>query len=119
MKFRPVDFVYIFLTVAFTVYGQLMVKWRVSSLGTQQGHMVLRWLSDPGVLSGLAAGFIAALCWMAALSKFQLSYAYPFTSLSFVLVLVLSALLLKEPVSAPRIIGVGLIIVGTIVAARS
>ena len=124
MKARPTDYVYIFLTIAFTVYGQLIVKWRVTALGlgpsATQDHvrMITKLLSDPGVLSGLLAGFLAALCWMAALSKFQLSYAYPFTSLSFVAVLLLSAYLLKEPVSVSRIAGVALIVLGTIVAAR-
>ena len=125
MKARPADFVYIFLTIAFTVYGQLMVKWRVTALGVQPGttsdhvRMAMRLLADPGILSGLFAGFLAALCWMAALSKFQLNYAYPFTSLSFVLVLLLSAYVLKEPVTVGRVAGVALIIAGTVVAARS
>jgi uncharacterized membrane protein len=125
MKARPSDFVFIFLTIAFTVYGQLMVKSRVTALGVSfgAGHQPMqsigKLLLDPGVLSGLAAGFVAALCWMAALSKFQLSYAYPFTSLSFVLVLLLSAYMLKEPVTVPRVIGVALIVAGTIVAAKS
>ena len=124
MKSRPADYLYIILTIAFTVYGQLMVKSRVTALGAQPGassdhvRMVARYLLDPGVLSGLFAGFLAAVCWMLALSKFQLSYAYPFTSLSFVLVLLLSAYVLREPLSATKAAGVGLIVLGTIVASR-
>jgi drug/metabolite transporter (DMT)-like permease len=124
MKTRPADYLYIFLTIALTVYGQLIVKWRVTALGFGNGasndhvKMLMRLLTDPYVLSGLCGAFLAAMCWMIALSKFQLSYAYPFTSLSFVAVLLLSAYLLKEPLSITRMAGVGLIVLGTIVAAR-
>ena len=124
MKSRPADYLYIILTIALTVYGQLMVKWRVSELGVSldsgQGHvrMALRLLADPGILTVLLAGLLAALSWMVAMSKFQLSYAYPFTSLTFVLVLILSAWMLKEPLSTLRVAGVGLIVLGTIVASR-
>jgi len=120
MKARPFDFIYIFLTIALTVFGQLIVKWRVTQIGgsLKGSAMLVRFLMDPGILCGLLGAFVAALCWMTALSKFQLSYAYPFTSLSFALVLLLSAYLLKEPITVPRALGVAIIIVGTIVAAR-
>jgi uncharacterized membrane protein len=55
---------------------------------------------------------------MAAMTKFNLSYAYPFMSLNFVLVLVLSVWLLSEPVTLQKVIGIGLIVLGTVVAAR-
>jgi hypothetical protein len=39
---------------------------------------------------------------VAALTKFELSYAYPFMSLAFVLVLLSSALLFHETVTMPQ-----------------
>jgi drug/metabolite transporter (DMT)-like permease len=125
MKPRLVDYLFIILTVLFTVYGQLIVKWRVAASGIdpqtpgEHLHLVGRMLMDPLILSSLFAGFLAAACWFVAMTKFQLSYAYPFTSLNFVLVLLLSAALLKEPLNLTRVAGVALIIVGTIVASRS
>jgi uncharacterized membrane protein len=56
---------------------------------------------------------------MAALSRFDLNYAYPFMSLSFVLVLILSSWLLGEPLTLARALGVTLIVAGTVVASRS
>ena len=58
------------------------------------------------------------LCWLAAMTKFELSYAYPFMSLAFVLVLVLSALLFHEALTTAKILGVLLIIAGIIVGSR-
>jgi multidrug transporter EmrE-like cation transporter len=55
---------------------------------------------------------------MAALTQFDLSYAYPFMSLSFVLVLVFSVVLFGETATAPRIIGILLILAGIAVGSR-
>jgi drug/metabolite transporter (DMT)-like permease len=55
---------------------------------------------------------------MAAMTKFDLSHAYPFMSLNFVIVLLASNWLLNEPITPQKALGVFLIILGTIVAAR-
>ncbi len=115
---------YILTTILLTVYGQLILKWRVTELGPlPQGlkdkvlFLVLL-MFDPFVLSGYFAAFIAAMSWTAALSRFDLNYAYPFMSLSYVFVLILSSWLLSEPLTLARALGVGLIVAGTVVASR-
>jgi uncharacterized membrane protein len=55
---------------------------------------------------------------MAAMTKFELSYAYPLMSLNFVIVLILSAWLLHEPVTLNKTIGIILIVAGTVIASR-
>ena len=75
-------------------------------------------LFDPAIFSGFAAAFLASLAWMAAMSKFDLSHAYPFMSLNFVVVLLLSAWLLGEPLTISKMLGISLIVLGTVVAAR-
>lgn len=55
---------------------------------------------------------------MAALAKFDLSHAYPFMGLTFVLVLVLSVVLFHEPLTMHKIIGIVLIVTGIIVGSR-
>ncbi len=66
----------------------------------------------------MAAGFFALVCWLAAMTKFELSYAYPLMSLAFVLVLIFSAFLFHEPVTAPKVLGILLIMLGIFVASR-
>jgi len=122
---RALDYLYILATIVLTVYGQLVLKWRVSSFGplpadlSGKARFMGTLLMDPLVLSGFAAAFGASLAWMAAMTKFELSHAYPFMSLNFVVVLLLSALLLGEPLSPTRLSGVALIVLGTIVAAKA
>ena len=118
------DFRYILGTIAFTVYGQLIMKWQISKVGAfpndwpGRGAFVLRILLNPWVLSGLVAAFLAMLCWMAALSKMPLSSAYPFTSLGFVLVLVFGAVAFREAITLPKLLGVALIMAGIAVGSR-
>ena len=73
---------------------------------------------NPWVISAYFAAFLASLSWMLAVRQLDLSYAYPFTSLSFVLVLVFSAVLFRESITVPKIMGLLLIICGIIVGSR-
>jgi multidrug transporter EmrE-like cation transporter len=121
-RFR--DYIYVLLTIALTVYGQLVLKWRVGQRGSfpsstkQKIAFLMGLVFDPAVLSGFAAAFLASLAWMAAMTKFELSHAYPFMSLNFVMVLLLSAWLFHEPMTPNKLAGVALIIVGTVVVGR-
>lgn len=114
-------YVYVLATIVLTVYGQIVLKSRVGAHGAlpegvlDAAGFLLRLLLDPLILSGLAAAFLAALCWMAALTHLELSRAYPLMSLSFALVLALSVWLLGEPLSPAKLAGVALIVLGTIV----
>ena len=118
------NFLYILGTILFTVYGQLILKWRIAEYGAlpeQIGDRVkflLSLLADYYIFSGFIAAFIASLCWMAAMTKFPLSYAYPFMSLAFVMVLILSNLFFKEPITLGKSIGMGFIILGIILGSK-
>jgi uncharacterized membrane protein len=122
---RYLDYFYILGTIVLTVYGQLILKWRISSLGPVPVELLpkLKCLSlllfDPFIFSGLFAAVLASLTWMAAMTRFELSHAYPFMSLNFVVVLFLSALLLNEPLTTGKLLGVGLIVLGTVVVSRA
>ena len=124
MNPRLSDYFYIAATIAFTVYGQLILKWRVAFYGQMPTEpldklkFILGILFDPWVLSGFIAAFVASLAWIAAMTKFELVHAYPFMSLNFVLVFLLSGLFLSEPLTIQRVFGLMLIILGTVVAAR-
>lgn len=120
---RWVDYLFILGCLVFTVYGQMVLKWRMDQLGAlPEGGtwVVLRHLVglvlDPVILSTFVAAFFAALAWMAAMTKFELSYAYPFTSLNFVAVLLLSVWLLGETMTLSKALGIGLIVLGTVIA---
>jgi drug/metabolite transporter (DMT)-like permease len=73
---------------------------------------------DPWLLSGFAAAFVASLFWMAAMTKFELSFAYPFMSLSFVLVFLLGAFIFGETFTWGKIIGLVFVILGLIISVK-
>jgi multidrug transporter EmrE-like cation transporter len=110
---------YIFLTIAFTVYGQIVLKWQMIGVGDFPENsldkilFLTRLLLNPWVISGFLAAFLASLAWMAAMTKLELSHAYPFMSLNFVFVIILSSFLFQETVTPSKIVGLGLIILGS------
>lgn len=118
-------YLYIAGTIFFTVYGQLVLKWRIAKYGSLPDdfyaklYFLFKLLFDPLIFSGFASAFIASLFWMAAMTKFQLSFAYPFMSLSFVLVFLFSIFLFREPLTLAKSIGLLLIIAGVIVTSKS
>jgi len=117
--------VYILLTIAFTVYGQLVLKWQIGQAGQlpadAAGKIVflLRQFLNPWILSGFAAALIASLAWMAAMTRFEINYAYPFMSLAFVIVMGFSVLFLGESLTAGRVAGTLLVVLGLVVLARA
>ena len=117
-------YIYILLTLVLTVYGQLILKWRINLHGAFPEEFKLQLLFlgkallDPYIISSFAAAFFASLTWIAALTKFEISYAYPFMSLSFVFVLFLSYLLFNEPLTLNKVVGIILIMIGLYFASR-
>jgi len=118
------DFVYIAAVILLTVCGQLILKWQVGKAGgfpasfPDRISFFIRLVFNPWIIAGLFAGFLALLSWMAAMTKFELSYAYPFMSFAFVLVLILSVIFFNETVTVAKIVGTLLIMIGIIVASR-
>lgn len=119
-------YIYIFATLFFTVYGQLILKWRITQL-----HFVLpesgiiakfvsliRLIFDPYIFSGFLSAFVASLFWMAAMSKFEITQAYPFMSLAPAIVFILGVWLLNETFTIGKVIGLVLIILGTIITVK-
>lgn len=116
---------YIASCIFFTVYGQIVLKWRMNenlvlpdSAFAKIVHLIKLILTDPWIFSGLSAAFVASLFWMMAMTKFQISYAYPFMSSAFILVLLISVPLFGETLNATKLIGTLLIVTGLVVLSR-
>jgi len=61
---------------------------------------------------------LSAAAWIVVLSKLDLSLAYPFVGLGFVVTFLIGVLLLGEPASAGRLAGTLLIAGGAVLVAR-
>lgn len=114
----------VLLTVLLTVYGQLVLKWRVlaaglppdNPLGKLKFYAAL--LSNPWILSAFAAAFAAALCWMTAMMKLDINKAYPFMALNFILVGFLAVPLFGESMTWPKIGGLVLVVAGLLLTSQ-
>jgi len=119
-------FFYIFATLFFTVYGQLILKWRLGKLNfslPEDGIVdkfvsLLKLIFDPFIFSGFVSAFIASLFWMAAMTKFQITEAYPFMSLAPAIVFILGVWLLGETFTWGKVLGLMLIMIGIVVTVR-
>jgi len=118
-------YIYIFATIFFTVYGQIVLKWRINGVGSlPEGTIdkiifLFKLLFDPWVFSGFFSAFIASFFWMATMTKFDISFAYPFMSGAFVLVFIFSIFLFNEPISWQKVSGLTLIVFGIILTSKS
>jgi len=119
-------YLYVFATIFFTVYGQIILKWRIEKLGftlpetglVDKFVSLIRLIFDPFILSGFVSAFIASLFWLGAMSKFEITQAYPFMSLAPVIVFVLGVWVLNEPFTVGKVVGLVLIVLGAIATVK-
>lgn len=78
----------------------------------------MKFLFDPLIFSGFVSAFIASVFWMLAMTKFELTYAYPFMSLSPALVFIVGILVLGETFTIGKLLGLLIIIIGIIVTVK-
>jgi drug/metabolite transporter (DMT)-like permease len=108
-------------SVAFGAVGQLTLKAAMNGLGQLQfsAETLLRMATSPLLLIGIAIFGVSTLLWLLALTKADLSFAYPFLSLTYIAVLIGGALLFHERVTFVRVLGFAVILTGVWIVARS
>lgn len=92
-------------TFAFSLENALPVGWRLAT--------------EPHIVGGLACYVVSVVVWIMALSRVEVSIAYPMLSVGYVVNAVAAWYLFGEAVSATRLVGIGIIIVGVYIVARS
>ncbi len=116
---------YLLGTLLFTIYGQLILKWRISKLSFQMPESVLekllgliKFIFDPFILSGFISAFVASLFWIATKTKFEITKAYPFMSLAPAVVFILGVMLLGESFTWGKLIGLVFIMIGVVATVK-
>lgn len=115
---------YILLTILFTVYSQLVIRWQMSLSGSipsgvyEKTQFILTLLLNPWVISSVLATFFAGVSWMLTMTKFEISYAYPFVSLNYILVVSAGFFIFGESISTSKILGSVIVVVGLLIVAR-
>ena len=74
---------------------------------------------QPYILGGMACYVVSLVVWIMGLSRVPVSVAYPLLSIGYVLNALAAWYLLGESLTAQRMAGIGLIIVGVFLVAKS
>lgn len=119
----PAVFATVFVSVSLSALAQTAFKYGVSRVDLPEAATLvtkaMAFLFSPFVLLGLALYGVGTVLWLFALRQLDLSLAYPFVAMSFVMVALSGIALLGEPVNTGRLIGLGLIVLGLLVMARA
>ncbi len=119
------DFLLLFCGVVLNAFAQLGLKaaTRVTGpLATGDGTLLargLQLLSVPSLWLAIGAYGLSLLVWIVGLSRVPVSQAYPMLSLGYVLNVGLAWWLLGELPNVQRIAGIGVILLGVVLVARS
>jgi multidrug transporter EmrE-like cation transporter len=111
--------------VAMSAVGQIALKIAVERAQLKEAiaagviNAVEAVIGTPVLWAGVTIYLGSIVLWLWALSEADLSIAYPFVSLGFVLTMLFAAVILKEAVTPLKVTGTMLIVVGCVLVARS
>ncbi len=71
------------------------------------------------ILSGLGSYVISVAIWLLVLARVEVSYAYPFLSVGYVVVTLMGYFIFQESLSPMRVTAIAVILVGVILLSRS
>jgi multidrug transporter EmrE-like cation transporter len=108
------SFALVLVGVLLNAAAQLLLK-----AGTNAMPLGLRLALEPHILGGLACYAVSVVVWVVALSRVPVSIAYPMLSIGYVVNAIAAWQLLGESLSTLRLSGIGVIIVGVFMVARS
>jgi drug/metabolite transporter (DMT)-like permease len=111
------------VSVSMSAVAQVLFKWGMSAPSVREAgstpEMVRAVALSPGVVGGLGLYGLGTVLWLAVLSRVELSQAYPFVGLSFVLTAIFGVLLFNDVMPASRIVGIAAIVAGVYLVGRS
>jgi multidrug transporter EmrE-like cation transporter len=108
------SFSFILAGVLLNAAAQLLLK-----AGTNAVPLGLRLAIEPHVLGGLACYVVSVVVWLVALSRVPVSIAYPMLSIGYVVNAIAARYLLGETLTPMRLAGIGIIVLGVFIVARS
>ncbi len=107
------NYILLLCSIFLGICGQLLLKKGVMASSLSPNFVsIFKTLLSPLVFSGLLLYGLSAIIWLFVLQRFPLSVAYPSLALSYVVIVILSSIFLKEPLSQDKIIGTILIFGG-------
>lgn len=120
-----ISFSLIVIGVLLNAAAQLMLKAGTNALGVliEAGNNIFvslfRIVFEPHIFAGLSCYVLSVGVWIIALSRVDVSIAYPMLSIGYVVNAVAAWYLFGEPISVLRVTGIFVIIVGVCLVAKS
>jgi len=105
--------------------AQLMLKAGTNAIGafefSADNVVPVGWkmATQPYILAGIGCYVVSVVVWILALSRTEVSVAYPMLSIGYVVNAIAAWYLFGEAVTAARLAGIGVIVLGVFIVARS
>jgi multidrug transporter EmrE-like cation transporter len=120
-----VSFGLIFVGVMLNVTAQLLIKAGTNSIGYfefSRSNLLpvgIRLATEPHIVGAIACYALSVVIWILALSRVQVSIAYPLLSMGYVANAAAAWWFFNESINPAKIAGIGIIILGVVIISRS
>jgi len=124
-EMTAISFALVLLGVLLNAAAQLLLKAGTNTIGQFEFSLAnavpvgMKVATQPHIVAGLACYVVSVVVWIMALSRVEVSVAYPMLSIGYVVNAVAAYFLFGEAVTVQRLVGIGVIVVGVYIVARS
>jgi multidrug transporter EmrE-like cation transporter len=120
-----VSFALILTGVLLNAAAQLLLKAGTNAVGHFEFHLDnvlpvgMKLAFEPHILGGLSCYVVSVVVWIMALSRVPVSIAYPMLSIGYIVNAVIAHFWFGELLASQKLLGIGFIIIGVWLVARS
>ncbi len=120
-----ISIIYILISVVGSAAGQLFLKKGMNSMGpvtlslNQLPNVIWQMATNLDVIIGLVIYLIGTVFWLVALSRVDLSFAYPFASIQYMIMLAAGWFMFDEKITINRLIGTAIIGIGVLFISKN
>lgn len=122
---NAISFSLVLTGVLLNAAAQLLLKAGTNAVGHFEFHVDnlfpvgLKLALEPHILGGMACYAVSLVVWILALSRVPVSIAYPMLSIGYVINAFVAWQWFGEALAAQKLLGIGFIVVGVFLVARS
>jgi len=122
---NPIAFALILTGVLLNAAAQLLLKAGTNAVGHFEFHLDnlvpigSKIAFQPYIIGGMACYAVSLVVWIMALSRVPVSLAYPMLSVGYVINAIVAFYWFGEPLAMQKMLGIGFIVVGVVLVARS
>jgi multidrug transporter EmrE-like cation transporter len=112
------------IAIIFAGLTQIILRWQMGKFGSlpellwDKVLFFCRFFLTPWVWVAIFCTGISAISWIITISKFELSYAYPWTAILYIYLLLAGIFLFNDSISFNKVLGTIIIMVGVIFIAK-